>query len=262
MSMLYTFYGTLLIIFFIIVLIAYVFESKKIQNKHYKEKELMNAHFEQALLQSQLEIQEQTFKTISQEIHDNIGQMLTLVKVNLDTIDLNVNEKATEKLKDAKEVLKKANQSLRDIAKTLNSDTITQVGIVRAIELELELLQKITALKTTCSCNTSPVGINPQVELILFRIIQEALHNIIKHANASSIQVHVESVDNTLKLQVTDDGVGFDRFANNNSGSGLNNIESRCKLINATFDLQSSPGEGTTVSITLPLHPASIQGSL
>lgn len=244
--------GTALIVFLGVVLVVFTREFTKRQSKYYKEKELMNAAFQQALLQSRLEIQEETLKKISLEIHDNIGQMLTLAKLNLNTINLEDKVHCSEKINDSKEVLGKAIQDLRDIAKTMNTDSITRMGIVSAINTELQLVHKSTGIKTTLYCDKAPNDMDSQVELILFRIVQEAIHNIIKHAQATHMEVRITREEDLLKLAIEDNGVGFDSTAPGNGGSGLANIESRCKLIHADLEIKSAPGAGTVISLQLP----------
>jgi signal transduction histidine kinase len=222
------------------------------QLSYIKDKEQLNISFENKLLQTKLEIQEQTFKTISEEIHDNIGQMLTLVKLNLNVLENSSFDDAKNKLQDTKEILGEAIQSLRDISKTLNSDAINKVGLVKAIEREMQVIGKAANLRTSFAHKYIRNGINENIELILFRIFQEAIHNVIKHARASSVIINLESNDEDLMLTIKDDGTGFDTGKENFSGTGITNIQSRCKLINATFHLVSIPGTGTEVAIHLP----------
>jgi signal transduction histidine kinase len=101
---------------------------------------LERAYFQQTLLQSQLEIQEQTLKNISQEIHDNIGQALTLVKLNLNTMDFDLNEQSNQKIITSKELISKAINDLRDLSRSLNTDIIADLGLQNAIEQELILV--------------------------------------------------------------------------------------------------------------------------
>ncbi len=209
--------------------------------------------FQTVLDRTKLEIQEQTTKNISQELHDNIGQLLTLSKLHMNMIDWNDVQGATSKVDDSKNALTKAIQELRDLSKTLNADNISRIGIIEALKSELLNIQKASGIQTKLQAEDNFLHLNPQVELILFRIVQEALHNIIKHSGAKNLLVSLSHHEEQLKLQVQDDGSGFDQNDANLSGSGLTNMKSRCKLINASFLLQSSIGKGTTIFIDLPL---------
>lgn len=213
---------------------------------------------ENSLLESKLEIQEQTFQNISQEIHDNIGQVLSLAKLNLNTLDLNLTEKENTKIRDATDLLTKAIQDLRDLSKTLNADTISTYGLTGAIETELQLLQKTGVVETSFEINGRAEKLNPQKELILFRIIQESLQNIIKHAKASKISVIAYYTEEELQLMVIDNGQGFDILGIDSSGSGMKNIKSRCSSMQARFEIISNLGNGTKVIIRLPLKGLNI----
>jgi signal transduction histidine kinase len=246
-------FGTLIFLLLIVFCLLIVVRYRKKHNEHALEKQRLLFAYKEELLQSRIEVQEQTFKQISQELHDNIGQMLTLVKLHLNTIDTKLSHDTNESILNAKDVLSRAIRDLRDLSKTMNSDTITQLGILHAIELELKAMEKLTGINTACECNETVVSINPQVELILFRIVQEALHNVIKHARASIIHVSTAVGERDLEMIITDDGVGFDLNNKLGYGSGLMNITSRCKLINASLNLESAIGVGTKITLKVPL---------
>lgn len=250
------FYSVILVSIFFLILVGIIIVTGFLYYKRKKTHLLEVSEFQNTLLRTKLEIQEQTFKTISQEIHDNIGQMLSLAKLNLNRMDTdslkNLAEK--EKLKDSKELVSKAIQDLRDLSKTLNTESITSVGLLRAIEMELQLLQKAGSMQTKLETEGVYPRLDSQKELILFRIYQEALHNIIKHAAASFVNVTAISKEQSFELIITDDGCGFDNRMEDGFGSGLNNMQNRSRLIGATWNIFSSPGEGTRIQINLPLN--------
>lgn len=236
-----------------IMLLMVIYQKRRLQ--YIKERQELQARFQQEILRTQLEIQEQTFKTISQEIHDNIGQMLSLAKLNLATLDLQKSVQAGEKIGSARDLVSKAIHDLRDLSKTLNTDTIAASGLMNAVEAELLLLQRTGALQTAFDIEGTPARLDAQKELILFRIVQEALHNVIKHARATMIQVGARFEHGHLKLSIADNGLGFENSSGKNQGSGLRNMQSRSQLIGAQWKLESAAGQGTTVQITLPITP-------
>ncbi len=236
----------LLFIFFMVV-------SLKRRRKMNLEKVELQFHFQEELLRAQLEIQEQTFKTISQEIHDNVGQMLSLAKLNLNTIDLQNQERAAEKVESARNLVGKAINDLRDLSKTLNTDTIAAAGLLNAIEAELHQLEKTGTLKTTFYLSGTHLKLDAQKELILFRIVQEALHNVIKHAQAGHVCIAALFENGELNLSVADDGCGFDEAARPAAGSGLRNMQHRSKMIGAGWAIERGKEGGTVVRITLPI---------
>jgi len=216
------------------------------------EKQNLEQKFQQELLKTQMEIQEQTFKTISQEIHDNIGQMLSLAKMNLSKFEID-RENSDEAVLSAKNLVSHAVSSLRDLSKTLNTETIASIGLLKSIDLELQLVEKTAGIKTAIEINGPQQRLEPQKELIVFRIVQESLHNSIKHALPKHLIVQANFVDNVLHLSIYDDGEGFDYTAISGHGSGLRNMQSRSKLIGAEWNIESSPGNGTKIILTIPI---------
>ncbi|WP_207496983.1 sensor histidine kinase [Aridibaculum aurantiacum] len=221
----------------------------------------MEMNLQKELLKAQLEIQEQTLKSIGQEIHDNIGQMLTLLKLNLENIKDNVSKEAGVAISDAQEILRNIIQDLRNMSKTLNNDMLARMGLVSTIEMELKVINRASGMNTFLDWEQDIPPLNKQVELIIFRLIQEALHNILKHAHASEIKVSGRLEDGQLVITVKDDGRGFDHESTTGTGSGLLNLDNRCKLINACLSINSSNGNGTEIRITCPLDAPPIAPS-
>lgn len=245
---------TLLIISFIIIFI--VIYQKRHQG-FIKEKEDLQTGFQQILLESQLEIQEQTLQTISQEIHDNIGQVLSLAKLHIGTMDMNNPGQLQQKMEDSKKLIGKAIQDLRDISKSLNTDYVSEMGLVQAIGYELEMIRKSGAYATSLKTEGLPVKLEPQKELIIFRIVQEVINNIIKHARATTILVQLTYQPESFSISINDNGTGFDLTPlnageNSKFGLGIRNMHKRAQLIGAHFSIASTLGAGTTVTLLLP----------
>ncbi len=249
------------VIVFSILAVALVFFVTLFQKRKLKQQSeviKMKENFTQELLQAQLEIQEQTLKNISQEIHDNIGQVLSLTKLNLNRMDVDKTEDLKEKIKDSKDLVSKAIHDLRDLSKSLNTDNIAAMGLLRAISYELEMIRK-TGFQTLLEVSGNEIKMEPQKELILFRIVQETLNNIIKHAEAKTITVIMAYNPDKLELQVKDDGRGVDlsplnEKAEGDFGLGIRNMHNRAKLIGADFNMNSRIGFGTTISLTVPIN--------
>ena len=255
-----TFVFLLLGVFILLLIIVYRIR----QNKMLAEKEEMKNTFEQTLLQSQLEIQEQTLKNISQEIHDNVGQVLTLAKLNLATTNV-ADQAANEKIKTSQHLIGKAIQDLRDLSKSLNTEYVEEMGLLRSIEYELELLQKTETIDTAFSIHGKVIKFEKQKELILFRIVQETIHNIIKHADAKKINAAISFADEEMKIVIKDDGKGFDLSPLNDAGNqtfglGLRNMTNRATLIGAKFSISSILAQGTEVYISLPFNGDANEG--
>jgi two-component system, NarL family, sensor kinase len=245
----------LLIVSFIVIFIA-LYQKRHI--RYLKEKQLLQNQFAQTLLQTQLEIQEQTLKNISQEIHDNIGQVLSLAKLNINTMNCDEPVALQVKISDSKHLISKAIQDLRDLSRSLNTDYVVEMGLLRSVEYELELIKRTGTIETLFRIEGKSFRLEQQQELILFRIVQEVLHNIIKHAKATLIDVFVQFEPAMFTLIVKDNGIGFDASkleAADYSGFGLGirNMHNRAAMINTNFTLSSGPGEGVTILLQLPI---------
>jgi signal transduction histidine kinase len=200
-----------------------------------------------------LEIQEQTFNSISQEIHDNVGQILSLTKVQLNIIEQGetLNKPL---LRDAKEGISKALTDLRDIAKGLSSERIISIGLVKAIEQEAQRINRSGFLNLSFFINGIEQPIDQQKQLILFRVIQECFQNIIKHASASKVSVHINFQQSKLFIKINDNGIGFDYQKERRSqhGLGLLNISSRIELIGGSAEIISQINNGTKINLITP----------
>ena len=245
--------GTFLVLFFAlsIVLLFSLFNKKS--ELHQKEKEIIKASFDQAILQSQIEIQEQTFNTISQEIHDNVGQILSLAKVQLNIMEESETmDKAL--LTDAQENISKAMTDLRDIAKGLSSERIRVVGLVAAVEQEIQKINRTGIVHISVQASGTEQKMDNQKQLILFRVIQECLQNILKHAAASSVSILFTYRNESLDIVIADNGKGFnfqqEQLAHH--GLGLQNIFKRIDLIGGKAEIKSVLQEGATVKLTIP----------
>ncbi|MES3017330.1 MAG: ATP-binding protein [Bacteroidota bacterium] len=200
----------------------------------------------QTLLKSQLEIQEQTLRHISREIHDNIGQVLSLVSLNLNTVVVT----DQDKLKFTSGLVTKAIDDLRGLSKSLNPDRVQMIGITESIKTELDQLERTGIFHTTLNAERDLREISPEKTIILYRMIQEVLNNIIKHSRAAKVIIRFHGDDNTDLISITDDGCGFD-LTHNSPGIGLQNLRQRAIMINAELTITSKINEGTTVSFSL-----------
>ncbi|HEY4336756.1 MAG TPA: 7TM-DISM domain-containing protein [Puia sp.] len=219
----------------------------------------MHQEFQHAIFSSKLEIQEQTFQEISQEIHDNIGQILSLAKLHIATMEAGGDPILENKIRDSKMLVTKAIHDLRNLSHRLNTGYITEVGFDTAVRRELETIRRSGAYQTNFAVTGKPGRFDSQKELILFRIVQELLHNIIKHARAKTITVTLDYDAKNLHVMVRDDGRGFEAEQpdpdDDGHGLGIKSMDHRAGLIGAEFRLTSVLSAGTVATIQLPLHP-------
>ena len=245
--------GSIIVIVLVafVVLLSYLFTTKK--NKLIQEKQLMQTQFQQELLQTQIEIQEQTLKTISQEIHDNIGQVLSLTKLNLNTIEDTESINNQTKINDSKQLVSKAINDLRNLSRSLHGDKIAELGLQESIASELIILQNTGQYQTELNITGDPYKLEPQKEMVLFRIVQEAMNNTIKHAKAKNLTVQLVYHPDIFTLIITDDGIGFTvtGLQSVQTGIGLKSMQNRAALIGGKFSILSSAGNGTVINIEL-----------
>ncbi|WP_158826676.1 sensor histidine kinase [Mucilaginibacter lacusdianchii] len=191
-------------------------------------------------------------QTISRELHDNIGQLLSLVKLTLGTTAGQPEQHKQKKIDESRELVGQAITDLRNISKNLSFHNISHVGLTQAIKKEAERIDRSGLLKMTVNVIGNPYSLGEQNELVLFRIFQEALNNTLKHADAEHLDVKLEFATEKLNLMIADDGKGFAKHEKlNDGGSGLKNMENRASLIGADIDINSAPGKGTQISLTL-----------
>lgn len=232
------------------VFVVYYYRKRR---SYVKEKVELQAHFEKSLLQAQLEIQEHTLNHISQEIHDNVGQILSLTKMQLNILGENDILSRTT-LQAAKDSLGKAMKDLRDLAKGLNTDRIGHFSLIENAREELDRLHNGHLMEVICTTTGDEQPIHEEKKLITFRMIQECLQNILKHANARKIALSFAYTDTSLDITVQDNGKGFDVPAviESSKGLGLRNIVNRASIVGGNALISSTLSEGTTIKITIP----------
>jgi len=219
-----------------------------------KEKALMQLTFDAEITKTQLEVQEQTMQTIGADLHDNIGQLLSLTSLTLNSIELDSDKKNRKKIDAAIDLTMRSIKEMRLLGKLLQ-DQLVGMGLEEAIKYEINWIEKSGKYKVNYTNDGEmPATSSPDKDLILFRILQEVLNNIIKHAQATVISIKLEYQDSVLRLQVNDNGVGFNHadLQPGQSGMGLQNIQKRAGIIGGEANITSNPNEGTTITILTP----------
>lgn len=232
-------------------IIGYVVYFSKRQARTKQERIDLEARFQSILLQSKLEIQEQTLKAVSQEIHDNVGQILSLAKINLNRISLDVHPEIASKFADTKSLISKALADLRAVSRLLNTDNVATIGLLKALDAEAALL-RTAGYDVSYEHSGEIPAVLCDKELILFRMGQETISNIIKHSNATAIDISVHCVE-LFRMKISDNGVGLDVMGDS-PGIGLKNLRDRAAVIKATVNIESAHQKGTDVTITMDLN--------
>ena len=207
---------------------------------------------ERNLVVMQMEIKEETFENISREIHDNIGQKLSLAKLHLCTAGVILNPSQNDKILAAINLMTGSIIELSDMSRTMNSDYIAHHGLCKIIEMETVQLEKLCRYTIHFSVSGERVFFTPYQELISFRIFQEAISNVIKHSECSTIKININFMKRGMELIIADDGKGFNtELPHISFGAGILNMAKRASLINATLKIKSSMPHGTLVHMQL-----------
>jgi len=248
--------STALMVFLVAVIVFAVVRFQNKLRKHMQEINELKLDFQKEVLKSQLEKEEQTMHRISQEIHDNIGQLLSVVKLNLSIMQTSsFNEAFREKLNTTAEIVSKAITDLRQLSKSLNSLHLMQIPISMALQNEMNIINNTRQLQANLEVKGEELQFEPQKQLILFRILQEALNNTLKHAKATTLLIQLNYQDEQLLMKVKDNGIGFDNLAINRiKGTGIGNMQYRAGLIGAELNIYSEKNKGTTLSIYAPYN--------
>lgn len=231
-----------------IFMLAYFFIYTKKKKNHLEEKVKMKESFEQEILNTQQEVREQTMQTICADLHDNIGQLLSLTTLTLKSIT-----PASKKVETSIELLTKAISEMRQLGKLLQGDQLLTLGLAQAIQQEVDWLNRSESYLINFAYQSGLSDLrNPEKDLFCFRMTQEILNNIIKHAKAKHIAISLNTTTNRLVLSVSDDGIGFESDNDNQQGSGLANIRKRAAIVGGTALINSALGKGTRITINIP----------
>jgi signal transduction histidine kinase len=231
------------------------------QEKAIQQEKIKSLEKEKKLLSfaSILEGQESERIRIAKDLHDGLGGLLTNVKAHFGRIQVEI--KKVEELdvyNSACDMIDKAHEEVRRISHNLMPGDLRAGGLPMAIS---KIVSELSAHAVKIELDTLGFNgkrIDEKIELASYRIIQELLNNAIKHSGASNIMVQISKFETELNMVVEDDGKGFNYHeVILRDGLGLKSIQSRVEQLNGTIDIDASPGKGTSVSINLPLKPAS-----
>lgn len=225
-----------------VVVFFIAFQKRK--NKFLKERYEATQRYQTELANSRIEIQEQTLKNIAWELHDNVGQLLSVANMQLNMLLLAVPDVYHEQLKETRGVVQESVQEIRSLSKVLNNDVVLKNGLLGSLQVELDRFKRLGYLDASLKITGDIVPINNPSEIIIFRILQEFLSNVLKHAKATKLFVCLEYNEDSLEITATDDGVGFDP-SRKTSSSGMETMKSRAALLNAPFSIVSEVGKGT-----------------
>lgn len=242
---------TLTIALFIGLVVLLIILNQQRRTKHRAELAEVKLNHDREVMDAEREAQRQTLQEVGRELHDNLGQLLTVVQMGLYA---ELEEGKQKRVQEAVNTLEVSIEEVRRMGRSLNSDMWEQRGITEAITAEAERIERMGLAKVHLLVQGEPPDLSPDAKTILFRVFQEIVNNALKHAGADSIEVSLTD-GATPALTITDNGRGFDQDTAK-TGSGTVNIRRRCEMIGFVAELHTAPGQGTTWRITRRAHGA------
>ena len=238
----FTIMGFLLVI--AMIFLFFVFYKRKANLL--KQQETERLRFEKELAESQIEIREETLRHISWELHDNIGQLMTLAKIQAQNA-----QNKPEKIEEVAEIIGNALGEIRSLSRSINPENLKSRSLVDALEIEIERLNRLNFIDSELDLNGNAFEIPTKDEVILFRILQEFFSNTIRHSRATTLNLNINFTNDSLEITAIDNGIGFESNQNFD-GIGLKNMIKRAELIDSKIQLKSIENQGTTLTITYP----------
>lgn len=239
-----------------------------------RNRELVNLHGERERASRDLELayarlqslarrleaaKEEERRKIARELHDDLGPALTAVVINLQLLGQERDsDKAARRVDDSIDLVDRIVQQIRDLSLDLRPPLMDEMGLVGALKGYLETQAERTGLEIVVDGDATVEGLSPEMEITAFRVVQEAVTNVIRHASARRIQVGVRAESGELEITVTDDGRGFDARAAleapaTGKSLGLLGMQERAKMLGGLMRIDSSAGNGTRVRVHIPL---------
>lgn len=207
---------------------------------------------QQEILRNTIMAQEKERRRIARDLHDEVGAMLSVVKLNLARIEKNVEPGKPKNLAvETKTYLNDTITQVRRISRALLPPSLEKLGLYYAIEELANWVNKSDELQVKTWKSGEQFRIAGKKELAVFRIVQEILNNAIKHSGAGIIKIMMRFTNKKFTVLITDDGKGFDINEKMQIGLGLKNLESRTQILGARFKLKSAKGKGTTAILCL-----------
>jgi signal transduction histidine kinase len=246
--------ATAVVLFLASLIILSVFISQKRKFRHRQQMDNLKNQFEKEILKTQLEIQTETFESVSKELHDNVSNTISLALLNLNLLQPGETAEYNKKMEEAKQLLLEAKNSVKDFSWHINPANISQTGLGKSLEELAAKFKNIHTLQLSFKQAGKEFHILPAHHIIIYRIVQEALSNAIKHSRCREIELLLDYSTPVLSIQVKDNGSGFETTGytevnRHQKTSGIRNMLSRAKMIEAEIKIESSPGNGTVLTL-------------
>lgn len=240
--------------------LLYIFRIERQNNHRYQEVLRARKALEQ-LSAKLVDAQEMERRTISRELHDQVGQTLNALLVDAANLAKRIQADDAVSLRYLDNIRTFADSSvnsIRDIALLLRPSMLDDLGLIPALEWQAREVSRRSGIKVTVAAENMPDALPDELRTCIYRVVQEALHNVSRHSGAKSAVVTVRQDDGSLFLSVEDDGSGFD--PERARGLGTLGMEERVRQLGGRLEVRSTPGNGTALRVTLPVPVAALQG--
>lgn len=205
------------------------------------------------LMQALLEEKENTMRSISMEIHDNVNQMLNVAAIQLHLIEERVHPDTLPLIREVGRIVDTLSFDTQNISHVLNPDYVRDIGLITSLMEIANWLNASDRIRCDIAVDGERKAIPEQTGLMVFRIAQETLNNIIKYAHADTVNIHLYFGKRDFRMSIADNGKGIDLNAESyKKGSGMSNLRQRAKIVAGSINISSSPGSGTTVLLSIP----------
>lgn len=231
-------------------------KAESISKKEKIQSELLQSCQQLRDLVSHLqETREEEKAAMAKEVHSELGQQLTALKLGISWLGLKLKDADAEmvnKVKTMEELINISQKTVKKIITELHPEILDRLGLINAIRWQNGEIGKDTNLEIDLTVPAGEIKTDSKVTIALFRIYQDALLNIIKHAKADTVTVTIQQQGNGIKMLIADDGTGFETDMLPAQSLGLFSMKERAAVLGGTFEIRSKPGEGTTVSVVIP----------
>lgn len=200
--------------------------------------------------------QESERRYIARELHDQIGQSLTAIKLNLNAVQSSAHEIPTLTiLHETIAVVDQTLEQVRTLSLELRPSILDDLGLVAALRWYLDRQASRAGFTVQFAAELSNGDVSKEIETTCFRVTQEIVTNVVRHAHARNVRVEIRRLETELELFVQDDGVGFDPTAARGNSMGLSGMRERVMIVGGRMDIQSAPSRGTEIRVRVPLLP-------
>ena len=241
----------IVLLLFIGGIVLFVIQYRKRRLHHNREKEQINKLHQEELLTAQLQSQQQTMQHIGTEIHDNVGQKLTLASLYSKQITASTSN-LEEKINAVGNIIDESLSELRQLSKTLTNPELANAGLLVLLNEEVKRINASGICFVAVKTNEPNLVLSQGQKNIVFRLLQEFIQNSLKHATCRRIEIDICKKENNLSIRASDDGKGFD-INTASEGIGLQNMKRRAGQLDAIYNLQSKEGKGTILNIEFQL---------